>query len=121
MTEIIVSTKHAESSAPSIDATEAAVAQHLALARLRAAEKILRALDHDEPLSAGLHKLCIDALKLPLDRSAASPITVDVNAIHPELRAAIHRLLEQAGIAFRLATEPSGRPSSQGASDDPAD
>ncbi|XOV76368.1 MAG: hypothetical protein ACFHWZ_05435 [Phycisphaerales bacterium] len=83
MTEIIVSTKHAESSAPSIDATEAAVAQHLALARLRAAEKIHRALDHDEPLSAGLHKLCVDALKLPLDRAAASPVATDPETVAP--------------------------------------
>ena len=121
MTEIIVSTKPAESAAPSIDATEAAVAQPLALARLRPAEKIHSALEHDEPLSSGLHKLCIDALKLPLDRSAASPIAIDVNAIHPELRTSIHRLLEQAGIAFRFATEPSRRTSSQGTTHDPAD
>lgn len=107
MTEIFVSTKPAESAAPSIDATEAAVAQHLALARLRAAEKIHSALEHDEPLSSGLHKLCVDALKLPLDRSAASPIAIDVNAIHPELRACLHQLLERAGIAFRFGTEPS--------------
>ncbi|XHC25330.1 hypothetical protein ABWH91_14045 [Phycisphaerales bacterium ac7] len=120
MTEIIVSTKHAESSAPSIDATEAAVAQHLALARLRAAEKIHRALDHDEPLSAGLHKLCVDALKLPLDRAAASPVATDPETVAPELRAALHRLLEQTGIALRLATEPARAPASQGAAHDPA-
>ena len=89
-----------------IEATEAAVAQHLARARLCAAEKIREALEHDEPLAPGLHKLCIDALKLPLDRSAQSPLSLDITAVAPELRDALHRVLEEAGAAFRSATTP---------------
>ena len=89
-----------------LEATEAAVARHLARARLCAAEKIREALEHDEPLAPGLHKLCIDALKLPIDRSAQSPLSLDITAVAPELRAALHRVLEDAGAAFRSSTAP---------------
>jgi hypothetical protein len=92
---------------PSVTECEAATALHIAQARAIASEKILAALNDDQALPAPMLKLCIDALKLSVDRAAAPVPDADPTTFAPELHLALERILRLAGDTFAAATNPA--------------
>lgn len=91
---------------PSVSESEAATALNIARARTIASKKILDALQSGTALAAPMLKLCIDALKLSVDRAAAPAPEGDLTTLAPELQHALEHVLRMAGEAFARATDP---------------
>ena len=86
---------------PSVPESEASTALNIARARTLASERLLGALEHNEPLAP-------PALKLSVDRAAAPPAPVDPASLAPELQRTLETVLRLAGQAFRTVTDPEG-------------
>jgi len=93
---------------PSVPESESSTALNIARARTLASERILHALENGEALAPPALKLCIDTLKLTVDRSAAPTPPTDDAALAPELQRTLERILRFAGDAFATATDPEG-------------
>ncbi len=93
---------------PSVPESEAETALNIARARTLASVRLLNALETGEALAPAALKLCIDTLKLSVDRSAAPKASTDHAAIAPELQRTLEKILRFAGDAFAAATDPEG-------------
>jgi hypothetical protein len=108
MPNLISTTNLRQLPMPSVPESEASTALNIARARTLASERLLDALESNEPITPASLKLCIDTLKLSVDRAAAPPPASDHTSIAPELQRTLEGVLRLAGDAFRIVTDPDG-------------